>query len=82
MQLNPVAVLEALEAMGFAADALETVGQAIITAEAVSVEDLVSAGLSGRDIIAVRRALDPSVSGLAEIVNVIGLNMETDWQID
>ena len=59
--MNPVAVLEALEAIAYAPDALEVVGRHIISADEVTVEDLVAAGLSGGDIIAVRRALDPSV---------------------
>ena len=60
--MDPVAVLHALEALGYTPDALESVGPRIIVAEVVSVDNLVAAGLSGRDIIAVRRALDPSVS--------------------
>ena len=61
-QMDPVAVLEALEAVGYTPDALEAVGQRIIGAEVVGVDDLVAAGLSGGDVVAVRRALDPSVS--------------------
>ena len=60
--MDPVAVLDVLEAAGYAPDALEAVGQRIIGAEVVSVDDLVAAGLSGGDVVAVRRALDPSVS--------------------
>ena len=59
--MNPVAVLESLDAMGYAPAALDTVGRNIIALEVVSVHDLVAVGLSGQDIIAVRRALDPSV---------------------
>ena len=61
-QMDPVAVLEALEASGYSPDALEAVGRRIIGVEGVAVDDLAAAGLSGRDIVAVRRALDPSVS--------------------
>ena len=60
--MDPVAVLKALEAAGYSPDALEAVGQHIICAAGVAVDDLVVAGLSGRDVVAVRRALDPSVS--------------------
>ena len=60
--MDPVAVLDVLEAAGYAPDALEAVGQRIIGAEVVCVDDLAAAGLSGGDVIAVRRALDPSVS--------------------
>ena len=61
LQMSTVAVLETLEAMGQDADALETIGRRIIAADTVSVAELAAAGLSGRDIIAVRRALDPRV---------------------
>ena len=61
-QMDPVAVLEALEAVGYTPDALEAVGRRIICAEVVGVDDLVAAGLSGGSVVAVRRALDPSVS--------------------
>ena len=61
-QMDPVAVLDVLEAAGYTPDALETVGQHIIGAEVVGVADLAAAGLSGGDVIAVRRALDLSVS--------------------
>ena len=61
-QMDPVAVLDALQARGFASDALESVGQRIIGMEVVGVDDLVAAGLSGGDVVAVRRALDPKVS--------------------
>ena len=60
--MDPVAVLEALEAVGYTPDALEAVGRRIIFAEVVGVDDLVAAGLSGGSVVAVRRALDPSVS--------------------
>ena len=60
--MDPVAVLEALEAAGYSREALEAVGQRIIGVCGVTVDDLVAAGLSGRDVITVRRALDPSVS--------------------
>ena len=55
-------MLEALEAVGYTPDALEALGQRIIGAKVVGVDDLVAAGLSGGDIVAVRSALDPSVS--------------------
>ena len=59
--MSPVDVLDALDAMGRAPDLLEAIGQHIVAVEVVGVDDLATAGLSGRDIIAVRRALDPSV---------------------
>ena len=62
--MNPVAVLEALVAFGCAPEALDAVGRNIIALEVVSVQDLVAVGLSGQDIIAVRRALDPSVGSV------------------
>ena len=62
-QMHPVAVLEVLETMGFNPHALEAVGQAIVAVDTVDVAGLAAAGLSGRDIIAVRRALDLSVRG-------------------
>ena len=62
-QMDPVAVLDALKAINHTPEALQDVGQHIISAAVVGVDDLVAAGLSGRAIIAVRRAMDPSVSG-------------------
>ena len=60
-QMDPVAVLRALEALGYSSDALEAVGQRIISEEVVGVDELAAAGLCGSDIVAVRRALDPLV---------------------
>ena len=60
--MNPVTVIEALHAAGICTDKLEAIGERIIAVESVSVADLAMAGLAGRDIIAVRRALAAPVS--------------------
>ena len=59
--MNPVEVLDAVVALGYKSEVVEVVGQQIITLDSVSVSDLSSCGLSGRDVVAIRRYLDPSV---------------------
>ena len=68
--MHPVAVLEALEELGYPADALEAIGQRIFAMDSVTVAELAAAGLAGRDIIAVRRAMDPTVCVLQALSSV------------
>ena len=50
-------VLEALQTTGYDSDKLEAVAQRIVLTDTVSFAELVAAGLTGRDIVAVRRLL-------------------------
>ena len=59
--MNPVEVLDAVVALGYKSEVVEVVGQQIITLDSVSVSDLSSCGLSGRDVVAIRQHLVSSV---------------------
>ena len=59
--MSPMEVLDAVVARGYKSEVVEAVGERINTLDSVSVSDLSSCGLSGRDVVAIRRYLDPSV---------------------
>ena len=63
--MNPIAVIDCLKSLGHDHRKLERIAKGIVLAETVAVSDLAGAGLSGSDIIAVRRALGWKVRGAA-----------------
>ena len=52
-----MAVMEALAVLEYDPEAMERIGQRVVSVDAVSVADLITAGVPGRDVVAVRRAL-------------------------
>ena len=56
-------MLEALESSGYDAEKTEAIAMEIALTNTVTLAELSSLGLAGRDIVALRRALRPPVRG-------------------